>query len=164
MNVHKKNHLQKTIKALSYNVLGVILPFILSLIPILILKKYDKIEAFLDEGEFLIFAAGLYTGALFLFGENSNSIKKGYDKFLSATCLWLLIICSSSYAIIYCLQILDVFKNIDLSFIRIYSIIIFSIAVLASYRSVFIDFLKIYPQIDVEQISKQDVDNIVNNI
>ncbi|WP_374951832.1 hypothetical protein [Mucilaginibacter sp.] len=164
MTFHKRKHLGKTIKAFSYNVLGVVLPFILSLIPILFLKKYDKIESFLDEGEFLIFASGLYTGALFLFGENTASIKKMHDKILSALCIWLLIICSTSYAIIYCVQLLKLNAGIDLPFIRIYSLIIFFIAVLASYRSVFIDFLKTYPQVDVEKISKQDVDNIVNDI
>ena len=70
MESQKKIHLEKTLKGFTYNVLGVILPFILSLFPIFILGKYEAIWTFLDQGQFLLFGAGLYTSSIFLFDEN----------------------------------------------------------------------------------------------
>ncbi len=165
MENQKAIHLEKTLKGFSYNVLGVILPFILSLIPIIILKRYEAIFTFLDEGQFLLFGAGLFTSSIFLFGENRNSIRKKYDKILSNLSLWLLIICSAFYAIIYCL---DLLKNethtLNLNFIRCASLVLFTISVISIYRSVFIDFLKTYPEVDVKEESKKNIDNIMDKL
>ena len=59
MQNQKAIHFEKTLKGFSYSVLGYF-TFILSLIPIIILKKYDAIYTFLDQGQFLLFGAGLY--------------------------------------------------------------------------------------------------------
>lgn len=164
MDQVKNFHLEKTWRGFFYNVLGVTLPFILSLIPILILKKYENIFSFLDHGQFLIFSAGLFTSSVFLFSENHKSIKSKSDKILSNISLWSLIICSSFYAIIYCLNILEINIKIDLLFIRFASLILYFIAVYSIYRSVYIDFLKTYPKVDVKKESKKGVDNILGQL
>lgn len=161
----EKIHIEKTLKAFSYNVLGVIFPFILSLLPILILRQYAAIWSFLDEGDFFLFSAGLFTTSIFLFSENNPSINEKSDKLLSNLSLWLLIICSAFYAIIYCLNIVnrDDLK-LDLRFIRCSSLILFSIAVYSVYRSLFIDQLRIYANVDVKKSSKEGVDEILKNL
>jgi hypothetical protein len=165
MENQKRIHWEKTMKGFSYNVMGVLLPFILSVIPIFILRKYDAIWTFLDQGQFLLFGAGLYTSSIFLFDENRQSIRHKKDKLLSNLSLWFLIICSAFYAIIYCL---DLIKNesfsMDIILIRSASIIFFAISVFSFYRSLFIDFLKSYPEVDIEEESKKGVDNILNQL
>lgn len=161
----KKIHSDKTLKAFSYNVLGVILPFILSLLPIIILGQYVAIWSFLDEGDFFLFGAGLFTTSVLLFSENNSAIRETQDKLLSNLSFWLLIICSAFYAIIYCLNIVN--RNdlkLDLYFIRWSSLILFSIAVYSVYRSLYIDQLRTYPQVDVKKISKEGVDEILKNL
>jgi hypothetical protein len=165
MQNRKAIHFEKTLKGFSYNVLGVILPFILSLIPIVILKKYDAIYTFLDQGQFFLFGAGLYTSSIFLFGENKSSIRKLRDKLLSNLSFWLLIISSAFYAIIYCLDLLkELGFSLNIFFIRASSFILFGIAVISIYRGVFIDFLKTYPEVDVKEESKKEVDHIMDQL
>ncbi|ACF10803.1 hypothetical protein Cpar_0380 [Chlorobaculum parvum NCIB 8327] len=158
-------HFEKTLKGFSYNVIGVILPFILSLIPIFVLGKYNAIWTFLDQGQFLLFGAGLYTTSIFLFGENQASIRHDIDKILNNISVWFLIICSSFYAIIYCL---DLIKHdalsINTSFIRWTSVLLFFVSIISVYRSLFIDFLKTYPDVDIKEESKKGVDNILKEL
>ncbi|HKR05648.1 MAG TPA: hypothetical protein VJY62_13520 [Bacteroidia bacterium] len=165
MQSQKRIHLEKTIKGFSYNIIGVILPFILSLIPIFILNKQDAIWKFLDEGQFLLFGAGLYTSSIFLFGENRDSIRKTKDKILSNLSLWFLIICSSFYAIIYCLDLINNTTNVlNTYFIRCGSLFLFVISVISVYRSIYIDFLKSYPEVDIKEESKKGVDDILKQL
>ncbi|MDP2235401.1 MAG: hypothetical protein Q8J88_03100 [Bacteroidales bacterium] len=165
MKNQKRIHLEKTIKGFSYNVIGVILPFILSLIPIFILGKYNAIWTFLDQGQFLLFGAGLYTSSIFLFGENGQSIRRATDKILSNLSLWFLIICSAFYAIIYCLDLINNDSySMNTAFIRWASILLFAVSVFSVYRSLFIDFLKSYPEVDIKEESKKGVDNILKQL
>lgn len=166
MNEQPKNiHLEKTLKAFSYNVLGVILPFILSLLGILLVQKYEAIWKFLDEGQFFLFGAGLYTTSILFFSENRDSISKKKDKILSNLSFWLLIICSAFYAIIYSLNLVQsgVFK-LNITFIRFSSIFLFVVSVISVYRGIFVDFLKIYPEVDVKRKSKEGIDDIMNKL
>lgn len=161
----KKTHWEKTMKAFSYNVLGIILPFILSLLPIVVLRQYGAIWSFLDEGDFFLFGAGLFTTSVLLFGENNISIREKQDKVLSNLSFWLLIICSAFYAIIYCLNIVNKDElRLDLYFIRCSSLLLFSIAVYSVYRSLYIDQLRTYPSIDVKKVSKEEIDDILKNL
>jgi hypothetical protein len=165
MENQKRIHLDKTIKGFSYNVIGIILPFILSLIPIFILGKHNAIWTFLDKGQFLIFGAGLYTSSIFLFGENRHSIRRTKDKILSNLSLWFLIICSAIYAIIYCLDLINNESyTMNTTFIRWASILLFAISVFSVYRSLLIDSLKSYPEVDIKEESKKGVDNILNQL
>lgn len=164
MDKIKQNHLEKTWKSFSYSVLGITLPFILSLIPILILKDYQEILAFFDDGQFLIFGAGLFTSSYFLFTENYKSIEKKRDKFLSNFCFWALIICSSFYAIIYCLKISEINLKVDLVLIRSSSIILYLVAIYTIFRSIYIDSLNTYPEVDVKAESIKEVDNIIGQL
>lgn len=165
MENQKRKHLEKTIKGFSYNVIGVILPFILSLIPIFILGKYNAIWTFFDQGQFLLFGTGLYTSSIFLFGENRQSIRRTKDKILSNLSLWFLIICSAFYAIIYCLDLIaNESYSMNTALIRWASILLFAISVFSVYRSLFLDFLKSYPEVDIKEESKKGVDNILNQL
>lgn len=165
MEVQKKIHLEKTIKGFSYNIMGVTLPFILSLIPIFVLNKYDAIWTFFDEGQFLLFAAGLYTSSIFLFGENKQSIVKTKDKILSNLVMWFLIISASFYAIIYCLNLIENKSFVlNIFFIRGTSTFLFIVSVFSIFRSIYIDFLKSYPEIDIKKESKKGVDDIINQL
>lgn len=165
MENQKRIHFEKTLKGFSYNVIGVILPFFLSLLPIFALRKYNAILTFLDQGQFLLFAAGLYTSSIFLFGENKQSIRRNKDKFLSNLSFWSLIICSAFYAIIYCLDLIKIESyQLNTAFVRCASILLFAISVFAVYRSLFIDFLKSYPEVDIKEESKKGVDNILNQL
>jgi hypothetical protein len=164
MEITKKTHIEKTWKGFSYNILGITLPFILSLIPILVLKEYQEILAFLDDGQFLIFGAGLFSSSYFLYSENLNSIKKKEDKFLSNLCFWAIIICSSFYSIIYCLKVIGTNFSIDLTLIRLSSIFLYLIASYSIFRSIHLDFLKIYPEIDVRSESAKEIDGILEQL
>lgn len=165
MENQKEIHLEKTIKGFMYNMIGVILPFILSLIPIFVLGRFDAIWAFLDQGQFLLFAAGLYTSSIFLFGENIQSIRRKEDKILSNFAILLLIMCSSFYAIIYCLNLINNgVYTVSTCFIRCSSILLFIISLVSFYRSIFIDCLKSYPEVDIKEESKKGVDNILNQL
>lgn len=164
MDKTRKIHLEKTWKSFSFSVLGITLPFILSLIPILILRDYQEIIAFFDDGQFLIFGAGLFTSSYFLNTENFKSIEKRRDKFLSNFGFWALIICSAFYAIIYCLKISEIDLNIDLVLIRSSSIVLYLVAIYSVYRSIYIDFLKIYPEVDVKAESTKEVDDIIGKL
>jgi hypothetical protein len=165
MEENRKKHFEKTMKGFSYNVLGVILPFILSLLGMMILKKYEKIWAFIDEGQFLLFGAGLYTSSIFLFGENKSSIRKSSDKLLSNVSLWFLIVTSALYGIIYFISLLEVRPlDTDHNFIRITSILLFVVSLLSIYRSISIDSLKTYASINVEEESQKGVNDILENL
>lgn len=164
MDKTRKIHLEKTWKSFSYSVLGITLPFILSLIGILLLKDYQKILSFLDDGQFLIFGAGLFTSSYFLYTENYKSIDKKRDKFLSNFGFWALIICSAFYAIIYCLKISGINLMIDLFLIRVSSIILYLVAIYSVFRSIYLDFLKTYPEVDVRAESTKEVDSMIGQL
>ncbi len=156
--------LEKTWKGFFYTVMGVTLPFLLSLIPIVILKEYCKIISFLDDGQFLLFGAGLFTSSYYLFTENFKSISKKKDKLLNNIVLWALIFCSSFYAILYFIQIINYQLQINLIFIRVGSIILYILALISIYRSIYVDSLKVYPDIDVKKETKKEVDNILEQL
>jgi hypothetical protein len=145
--------------------MGVILPFILSLFGIMLFGKYEAIWTFLDQGQFLLFGAGLYTSSIFLFQENKKSVRQTKDKVLSIASVWLLIFCSGLYATIYSYGLLDnVSDTMNAIFIRITSVIFFIISLVSVYRSLFIDFLKVYPDVDIKDESKKGVDNILKQL
>jgi len=166
--MYRRNKLryQRTLKVFFYNVLGVILPFLLSLIPIMILNKTDKIFSFLDEGQFFLFSAGLLTSAILVFGENRTAIKSDFDKFLNFMSLWLLIFCSAFYAIIYCLSLINIPPCYAVStwFIRSSSILLFVIALTSIYRSVYIDSIKENSKIDVQGQSNDEINSIMDKL
>jgi len=166
MENKREIHREKTFKSFSYNIFGITLPFLLSLIPILVIKDYQEILAFLDDGQFLIFGAGLFTSSYLLYTDTDNqkSIKKKKDKFLSYICFWAILICSSFYSILYCLKITNVDFPMDCLLIRLSSICLYIIATYAVYRSIFIDFLKLYPEIDVKAESTKEIDKIIGQL
>ncbi len=165
MDNQKTVHLEKTVKAFTYNLMGVTLPFLLSLIPIFILSKFESLWVFIDQGNFLLFGAGLYTTSLYLYGENANSIKLTKDKVLFNLSLWLLIVSSAIYAIIYGLTLIpELTIKLNLGFIRLMSFLLFSVSIYSVYRSLFVDILKTYPDVNIKEVSKKGVDDILSKL
>lgn len=161
----RKLHREKTWKAFFYNIGGVILPFILSLLPILLFNRYEAIWEFLDEGEFLLFSAGLYTTSFYIYGENGNSVTMKTDKILKNVSVLLLIVCAAFYAVIYCVKLFHNFPlDLNTPFLRIASILLFIGAVWSVYRSLYIEYLKIIPRINVPEQSKSNVEDIMSQL
>ena len=164
-----KQHYEKTLTGFLYSIFGITLPFILSLIGILIIKEYNYIVSFIDDGQILLFSAGLLTSAYYIFRdeENQKSLKKSqlrYDRILSHLSFMFLIITSVMYAILYSFRISN--ENIDLNiwFVRISSVILFGLSVYSAYRSIYLDFLKVYPIIDVKKESNKCVNKIIEEL
>lgn len=165
----KKLHSESTWTGFLYSIFGVTLPFILSFIGILIIKKYEHIISFIDDGQILIFSAGLLTSAIYLFRdeENIRALKKAqfkYDRLLSHLNIVFLIVTSVIYAILYSIGISH--KNIDLNlwFVRISSVLLFCLSVYSTYRSIYIDFLKIFPITDVQAESEKGVQDLMDKL
>ncbi|SDM91227.1 hypothetical protein SAMN05421813_12839 [Daejeonella rubra] len=159
----QKAHYSKTVKTFIYNVLSIILPFILSLFAIGLLKRYDKVSSFLYEGEFLLFSVGLLTNAMYMFNENRASIKNYFDKLLNHACWWLLLFCATFYAIMYAFNELTSYQ-LDNDLIGIFTGTMFVISVIVSFRSTLLDSLRTYPRIDVDQVNRSAIDNIMEEM
>ncbi|MDA3945048.1 MAG: hypothetical protein PF694_16080 [Bacteroidetes bacterium] len=162
-------HNEKTWTGFLYSIFGVTLPFILSLIGILIIKKYEHIVSFIDDGQFLLFSAGLLTSAYYIFRdeENQRSLNKSalkIDRLTSHLTIIFLIITSVMYAILYSIGISHSSIDLNVWFIRIASVLIFSFAVYASFSSIYVDFLKVYPNVDIGKESKKGVSDIMDKL
>lgn len=166
MKNQKAIRIEKTWTSFLYTIFGVTLPFFLSLLGIAMLRKYEFIISFVDDGQFLLFSVGLLTSALYIFREEENqrALKKWYDKILSHGTFFILLFSSALYAILYTLGILSEYQDMNVWFIRISSLIIFIFAMIAAFRSIYIDLLKIYPHVDVKKISTDQVNNIMDQL
>lgn len=160
---NKDIHLERTNKRFISNVMGVTLPFILSLFPIILLKKYSYIFSFFDDGQFLIFGASLFTISLFLMNDNRPSIVKKSDKRINNLLFWALIFCAAFYAIIYTLNLIEYEGEIATYFLRISSIGLYLFAIYALYRSVYLDILR-SPSVDISMGNKTDIDEIIKKL
>jgi Kef-type K+ transport system membrane component KefB len=165
----KKQHKEKTLTGFLYSIFGVTLPFLLSLIGILMIKKYENIVSFIDDGQILLFSAGLLTSAYYIFREEENqrSLKKSnlkFDRLISHFTIVFLIISSVMYAILYTFSISKVDFDLSTWFIRITSVIIFCFAIYAAYSSTYVDFLKVYPVVDVKKESTKGVKDIMDKL
>lgn len=168
-NSINKLHNEKTWTGFLYSIFGVTLPFILSLIGILIIKKFEHIVSFIDDGQFLLFSAGLLTSAYYIFRdeENQRSLKKSvlkFDRLTSHLTIFFLIITSVMYAILYSIGISHSAIDLNVWFIRIASVVIFAFAAYASFSSIYVDFLKVYPDVDVKMESKKGVSDIMDKL
>ncbi len=154
-------------RALNYNILGVVLPFILSLIPIALLFDFSSILTFIYQGNFLLFSASFYTSAIYLLNENKNQIEDKVDVLFELYSVWLLIISSSTYAILYFSQLAEV-KNdkycFGFYFVIALSLILLGIAIYALYRSLLLEFLRYKPEVNVEKMSQEGVAEIMDNL
>ncbi len=161
----RKQHFEKTIKSFLYSIFGTTMPFMLVVLIGFLLNKGEVAINFLDKGEVLLFAAGLYTVSIYLFGENKPSIEKTYDKILSNMTVYLLILTSASYTAIYIVKEFNFESvNLNICLIRIVSIVLFIVSAVAVYRSVYIDFKKIYPDVDITQISNDGVNEVLEQL
>lgn len=168
-NIIIKEHHEKTWTGFFYSFFGVTLPFFLSIIGIFIFRKYDHIISFIDDGQFLIFSAGLLTSAYYIFNdeENKKSLKKTnlkFDRVVSHLTIGFLIVTSAMYAFLYTIEISYTSFDLNVWFIRIASLMILGFAIYASYSSIYVDFLKVYPDIDIEKESKKGVKDIMDKL
>ena len=163
-----KLHSEKTWTAFFYSLLGVTFPFFVSLIGILILKKYEFVVSFIDDGQIFLFAAGLLTSAYYIFKDDDNqkSLRKSKKskRIVNHLTIVFLIFTSVFYAILYTTGISNTKQDINIWFIRLSSLIIFSFSVYASYTSIYLDFLKVYPIIDVKKESTKEVQNLMDQL
>lgn len=164
-----KEHSVKTWTGFLYSIFGVTLPFILSLIGILIIKKYEHIVSFIDDGQILLFSAGLLASTYYILrdDENQKSHKKSPLKgigLVNHLTIVFLMISSVMYAILYSFGISRASIDLNIWFIRISSVIIFLFSAYASFSSIYIDFLKVYPIIDVKKESTQAVQDIMDKL
>lgn len=162
-------HSEKTLTGFFYSIFGVTLPFFLSLIGIMMINKYEVVISFIDDGQILLFAAGLLTSAYYIFRdeENQKSLKKSTIKgagLVSHLTIVFLIFTSVMYAILYTLGISNSALDINVWFIRLSSIIIFGFAIYAAYSSIYVDFLKVYPIVDVKAASTKGVKDIMEKL
>lgn len=165
----KELHKEKTWTGFLYSIFGVTLPFFLSLIGIMMITKYEYIISFIDDGQILLFAAGLLTSAYYIFRDDDNqeSLRKSNlkrDRLVSHLTIVFLIFTSVMYAILYTIGISNSEFDINVWFIRLSSIIIFGFAVYAAYSSIYVDFLKVYPIVDVKKESAQEVKSIMDEL
>lgn len=165
-NSINNGHNEKTWTGFLYSIFGVTLPFLLSLIGILIIKKYEHIVSFIDDGQFLLFSAGLLTSAYYIFRdeENQKSLNKSdlkFDRIISHLTIIFLIVTSVMYAILYSIGISHSSIDLNIWFIRVASILIFAFSVYASFSSIYVDFLKVYPTVDIGEESKKGVADIM---
>lgn len=164
-----KEHGEKTRIRLGYSVAGVTFPFVLSLIGIFLIKKYEYILSFLDDGQFLIFSTGLLTSALYIFRDNESqkNLKKSlfkFDRLLGHLIYSLLIITSAMYAIMYTVGIMHVSIDLNIWFIRVTSILFFSLSIYVLFRSIYVDFLKEHPGVNIEKERKKEINKIMNEL
>jgi len=165
----KKLHKEKTWIGLLYSIFGITLPFFLSLIGIMMINKYEFVISFVDDGQILLFAAGLLTSAYYIFRDDGNQTslrqsKLKIDRLVSHLTIVFLIFTSAIYAILYTIGISNSALDINVWFIRISSLIIFAFSVYAAYSSIYVDFLKVYPIIDVKEESTKEVQNIMDKL
>ncbi len=160
----KTIHLEKSIKTFSYTFGGTILPLIIALFAMLLLNRNSEFWKFLDKGDVLIFSAGLYSTAWFLFSENSTSVRDKKDKILWNLSILFLIICSALYAIVYSVSITQNSETIlNIGFLRTVSCILFAISTIAVWRSIFIDQKK-FPSPDIQASSASGVSDIMDQL
>lgn len=160
-----RTRLDKVAKLTFYNVAGVILPFVLSAIGIIYFMHYGAFLEYLDQGQFLLFGAGLFTSSILGFQDNQRSMTSYTDKILSSSSIWLLIICSAFYAIVYCSNLLAIqSQSVNTAFIRWSSILLFAVSILSVYRSITLDIPNWNPPVDVEMEGKRGVENILNQL
>lgn len=171
----QKWHSRKTLRSFFYSILGVILPFLLSLIGIMIISKYEYIISFLDDGQVLLFSVGLLTSAFYIFREDENvkevrQLKLKLFKWkirlenLGDFVMIFLLFSSVIYAILYIFQIITPSVNINISFIRIVSILIFLFSLFAIFQGIRVDNLNKYPKVDVRKESQKGVNNILDKL
>lgn len=165
MDVVRNKIKQNFNRLIFYNIMGVVLPFIISVIIVSIFSEVTLIWQFIDQGNFLLFSASFYTTSIYLFRENQNSIQDEKDFWLDLLAIWILVILASIYGVLYFMQI----NNTDLSdtkivILRVLSLIIFFKSIYSLYRGFRLDNLNRVPKIDVEKHSKGEIDNIVNNL
>jgi len=164
-----QEHKDKTQIGFFYSIAGVTLPFLLSLLGIAMINKYEFVVSFVDDGQFLLFSAGLLTSAYYILRdeENQRSLAKSSiknKKVLNHATVLLLIVSSVMYALLYFVQISDAAINLNVWFIRASSLLLFSFSCYASYNSIFVDFLKVYPPVDVKKESTMGVNNIMDQL
>lgn len=164
-NELEKRQLGRALKSSVNNIVGVTLPFIVALIPIVTLGRFDSFLSFLDEGQFFLFGAGLFTTSHFLLNENGSCLSMRRDKVMKELSLWLLIICSGFYATLYSIKMVDYASDWDRVLVRVSSVMLYLISLWSCYRSIRVDMIKKdVPIVDVKEESRKSVDNIMSQL
>lgn len=75
INTAEKTRLQKVNLSLGYNIVGTMLPFIISLCFVVLFSFYADILAIISRGDLLLYSAGLYTAAILSFMNNKRNLR-----------------------------------------------------------------------------------------
>lgn len=174
-NEFRNWHSRKIWRSFFYSLLGVTLPFFLSLIAIFTISKYEFIVSFLDDGQILLFSVGLLTSAFYIFREDDNqkevqklklNIAKREIRLenLGDFVMIFLLFSSVIYAILYIFQIITPAIAINIWFIRIASILIFLFSLFAIFQGIRVDYLNKVPKVDVRKESEKGVNDILDQL
>jgi len=161
----RKKRIDKTWEAFLYSLAGVLLPFLISFLAVTTISRYCSLLSFLDKGEVLLFAVALLVSSFYIFQDDQNKLslkRKEYkiDQILSHLIWIMLILTSAVYGIVYILGVIQ--YQIDIWFLRGFSLVSFILAAYISFRSINIDLLKVYPDVDVAGITQDAIDDIAN--
>lgn len=156
---------KKAWTAFIYNIVGAILPFIISAIAIVYFQKYALIKTFLDQGGVLLLSAGLYSTAIFVYGENRPDIKAKGDKFLSHIIVLCLVVVSVLYLLIYSEEVLIEYKfKTNLTFVRWSSLVLLGIAAIALFRSILLEQKKYGLAVNIPTRANEAVNDLMDQL
>jgi hypothetical protein len=163
-----KKYNKKVYSMFFHTAIGVILPSIIAAILLILICKTKYLINFIDNGDLCIYSAALFVSASFLFKENNNSIDNKIDNFLSEFLQYFLVLAAIMYGGIYLLHNLayniDKLIKINITYIRVVSILLFILALFSVYRSISLNYKSIFPNIDVEKESKENVNDIMEKL
>lgn len=175
-NEFKKWHSRKTWRSFFYSLIGVTLPFFLSLICIIMIRKYEFIISFVDDGQFLLFSVGLLTSAFYIFREDENQ-KEIRDLTLTIRgksfrlenlgdfIMFFLLFSSVIYALLYTFTLIDIsFLPVNIWFVRIASLLIFGFSLFSIFKGIQVDYYNKSPKVDIQKESKKGVDDILQQL
>lgn len=164
--IQKSKIFARTNKIFYLNVLGTLLPIILSIIAIIIFSKYDKIGSFVTNGTLCICSANFFTISNYLLTENLDSVVTKIDKLLEKYAIAFLILTAAVYSLMY---VVDGLKLIDQSimnmpFVWIFSLVFFSLSLYSLYRGIYLESLSKPPSADPREVNQEQVSNIMSQL
>lgn len=160
----KRQYVESVLKAFFHSIMGVILPFLIALLLLKLSNNFRNFFNLIDRGDFFIYSAALFSSSTYIFSENKPHIKSFIDKLLNNILIYFLIFASVMYGGIFLLHNIDYdLDKLPLYFIRFLSLILFLTSLFSLFKALMIQS-KNSLNIDVEEESRKDIENIVDEI
>ncbi|MBK8608519.1 MAG: hypothetical protein IPL84_00805 [Chitinophagaceae bacterium] len=155
----------KTNETFFYNVLGTLLPILLSFIPICLFSLFGKMSSFVENGTICICSASFYTISWYLYNEHSGSINTVIDKRLKNYGIVLILFSAAVYCFIYAVDTLKIINlPLNLCIVWLFSLILFALSLLSLYRSINLGSLQNPPKSDPRDENQTQVNNIMSQL